>query len=173
MRYVIWGFTILFMSCATLGSRTRIYNEGKVQNIKTIGLITKHFNQPRNPYHKIIKESFTRALISELETKNLFKVVILDTMENEQLNINSYVTDAPIDALLLAEWKLAIPQSMVSDAKVKISLLDKETKELLLISKHGTKFGNSYWRVPALPKTLIDAVNGSVATLEKNIRLKE
>ena len=173
MKYAIVGLLAFFlMSCAALGSRTKVYNKTKIKNIRTIGLVTKRFDQPRNPYHKIIKESFTRTLIEGLEKEHLFKVIVLDTMENEKLNINSYVTDTPIDALLVAEWKLANPYNMVTDSKVKLSLIDKESKEVLLISSHGTKFGNSYWLTPSLPRTLLDATEGALKTMGKNIKTK-
>jgi hypothetical protein len=173
MKYGIIGLTILLMSCAALGSRTKVYNGTKVRGVKTIGLVTKRFDQPRNPYHKIIKESFTRALIKDLEKKNLFKVIVLDTMENETLDINSYMTEAPVDALLLAEWKLNRPNSLVTDANVQLSLLDRKTKEVLLISRHGTKFGNSYWLTPAVPATLLDAAEGAVKSMNKYIKSRQ
>lgn len=173
MKYGIIGLSILLMSCAALGSKTKIYDYRKIDNIRTVGLITKRFDQPRNPYHKIIKESFTRTLMEELEKKNLFKVVVLDTTENEKLNIKSYVTDATVDALLVANWKLINPYNMVTDSKVQLSLLDKETKEVLLVSSHGTKFGNSYWMTPSLPKTLLDATEGAINSMEKNIKSKK
>jgi len=174
MRYAIIGLlAISLVSCAALGSRTKVYNDTKIKNIKTIGLVTKRFDQPRNPYHKIIKESFTRTLIEGLEKEHLFKVIVLDTMENENLNINSYATDNPIDALLIAEWKLANPHNMVTDSKVKLSLLDKESKEILLISSHGTKFGNSYWLTPSLPRTLLDATEGALKTMGKNFKTRQ
>lgn len=158
------------MSCAAFGSRTTVYNEAEIRNIRTIGLITKRFDQPRNNYHKIIKESFTRTLLNGLERKNLFKIVLLDTMENEGFDINSYVIDAPIDAILVAEWKLAKPYNMVTDSKVQLSLFDKETKEILLTSSHSTKFGNSYWLTPYLPRTLLDATEAALNTMEKGIK---
>ncbi|MCR6639874.1 MAG: hypothetical protein NVV82_13065 [Sporocytophaga sp.] len=161
------------MSCAALGSRTKVYDSGKARDIKTVGLITKRFDQPRNPYHKIIKEAFTRTLIEELEKKGLFEVVILDTMENEKLIIKSYVTNEPVDALLVADWKLNNPNNMVTDSKVQLTLLDKETKEVLLISRHGTQFGNLYEMTPALPKTLLDATEGAINSMEKNIKSKK
>lgn len=173
MKYGIIGLSILLMSCAALGSKTNIYNDRKIDKIKTVGLITKRFDQPRNPYHKIIKESFTRTLTEELEKKNLFKVIVLDTMENEKLNIQTYVTDATVDALLIADWKLINPNNMVTDSKVQLSLVDKETKEVLLVSSHGTKFGNSYWMTPLLPKTLLDATEGAINSMEKNIKSKK
>jgi hypothetical protein len=173
MKYGIIGLTVFLTACAALGSKTKIYNDTKIKEIKTVGLITKRFEQPRNPYHKIIKESFTRTLIAELEKKNLFKIVLLDTMENEKLNIKSYVTDTSIDALLLAEWKLSSPYNMVTDSKVKLSLLDKATKEVLLISSHSTKFGNSYWLTPSLPRTLLDATEGALNAMKKNIKSKQ
>lgn len=174
MKYVIVVLlAFLLMSCAALGSRTKVYNETKIMSIKTIGLVTKRFDQPKNPYHKIIKESFTRTLIEGLEKKHLFKIIVLDTMENEKLNISSYLTDAPIDALLIAEWKLADPYNMVTDSKVKLSLLDKGSKEVILISSHGTKFGNSYWLTPSLPRTLLDATEGALKTMRKNIKTKQ
>jgi len=172
MKYGIVGLTIVLMSCAALGSRTRIYNRIKIDNIKTVGLITKRFDQQRNPYHKIIKESFTRTLIQELEKKNLFKIIVLDTMENEKLDIKSYVTEAAVDALLVADWKLGNPNRMVTDSKVRLSLMDKETKEVLLVSSHGTKLGNSYWLTPSLPRTLLDATEGAVKSMAKNIKSK-
>lgn len=173
MKYGIIGLTIFLMSCAALGSRTRIYNARKIDGIKTVGLITKRFDQPRNTYHKIIKESFTKTLIEGLEKKCLFKIVVLDTMENEKLDIKSYVTNEAVDALLVADWKLINPYSMVTDSKVQLSILDKETKEVLLFSSHGTKFGNSYWMTPLLPTTLLDATEGALNTMEKNIKSKK
>jgi hypothetical protein len=173
MKNVIVVVSIFLVSCAALGSKTRISNDVKVREIRTVGLITKRSDQPRNRYHQIIKESFTRTLIAELEKKNLFKVVVLDTMENEKLNVESYVTEAPVDALLLAEWKLTNPNNMVTDSKVQLTLLDKETKEILLTSSHGTKFGNSYWSTPTLPKTLLDATEGALNTMEKHIRSRQ
>jgi len=170
MKYGIIGFTIVLMSCAALGSKTKVYNDTKVKSIKTVGLITKRYDQPRNGFHKIVKESFTRTLIAELDRAGLFRVVVLDTMENERLNIKSYETDKPVDALLIAEWKLTQPYSIITDSKVSLSMVDKNTKELLLHSSHGTKFGNSYWMMPSLPGTLLDATKGAVKTMEKNIR---
>jgi hypothetical protein len=111
--------------------------------------------------------------MEKLEKKDLFKVVVLDTMENEKLNIKSYVTDAAVDALLVADWKLINPYNVVTDAKVQLTLLDKETKEVLLVSSHGTKFGNSYWMTPSLPKTLLDATEGALNTMEKNIKSRK
>ena len=172
MKYAIIGLTILFMSCSVLGSKIRVYNEAGIKNIKTVGVITKRFNQPRNPYHKIIKEAFTRTLLEELEKKKLFTIIILDTMENENLNIESFMADTRIDAVLLAEWRLGNPYNMVTDSKVKLSLLDKRTKEILLTSSHGTKLGNSYWLTPSLPRTLLDATEGAIKTMDKNIKAK-
>lgn len=161
------------MSCAALGSKTKIYNDRQIGDIKTVGLITKRFDQPKNPYHKIIKESFTKTLLEGLDKTGMFKIVVLDTMENENLNIKSYVTDATVDALLIADWKLISPKKMVTDSKVQLTLLDKETKEVLMVSSHGTKFGNSYWMTPSLPKTLLDAIEGAIYSMEKKIKLKK
>jgi len=173
MKYTLIGTLIMLMSCAPLGSKTKIYNDTRIKDIQTVGLITKSLDERRNPYHTIIKEAFTRTLIEGLEKKNLFRVIILDTMENEKLEIKTYTAVAAVDALLLAEWDLAHPNNMVSDAKVKLSLLDKETKEVFLISKHNTLFGNSYWMIPILPKTLIDATEGALRTFAKNINSRK
>ncbi len=173
MKYLITAISIFAMSCAALGSKTRIYNETRIRNIKSVGLVTKRNDQPRNRYHHLVKESFTKALIEGLEKKDLFTVVVLDTMENERLDIKSYVTDATVDALLVAEWKLANPASMVTDSSVKLSLMDKDTKELLAVSTHGTKFGNSYTWTPSLPRTLLDATEGALNSMEKNIKAGE
>ena len=170
MKYGLLCLTVFLVGCAALGSKTTIHNNARVKEIRTVGLITKRFNQPRNSYHELIKARFTRDLMERLNQKNLFNVVVLDTMENEGLDIKSYKTDAQIDAFLVAEWKLSHPQSVVSDAKVQLSLVDNETKELLIVSSHGTKFGNSYWWTPALPKTLLDATEGSLNALEKNLK---
>ena len=173
MKYLVIGLSICLMSCAALGSKTKIYNDRQIGDIKTVGLITKRFDQPRNSYHKIIKESFTKTLLAGLDKTWMFKIVVLDTMENENLNIKSYVTDATVDALLIADWKLINPNSMVTDSKVQLTLLDKETKEVLMVSSHGTKFGNSYWMTPLLPKTLLDATEGAINSMEKNIKSKK
>lgn len=172
MKYAFIGLAILFMSCAALGSKTKVYNENKIRDVKTVGLVTKRFDQPRNPHHKIIKESFTKAMIEGLEKKNLFKVVVLDTMENEKMNIKTYETNSLIDAVLFAEWKLASPYSRATDCKVQLSLVDKKTKEVLLFSRHGTKLGNSYWLVPPLPGPLLDATEGALNALEKSMKSK-
>lgn len=173
MKYLVIGLSIWLMSCAALGSKTKIYNDRQIGDIKTVGLITKRFDQPKNPYHKIIKESFTKTLLEGLDKTGMFKIVVLDTMENENLNIKSYVTDATVDALLIADWKLISPKKMVTDSKVQLTLLDKETKEVLMVSSHGTKFGNSYWMTPSLPKTLLDAIEGAIYSMEKKIKLKK
>lgn len=173
MKYIVTGLSICLMSCAALGSRTKIYNERQIGNIQTVGLITKRFDQPRNPYHKIIKESFTKTLLERLDNTRMFTIVVLDTMENENLNVKSYVTNATVDALLIAEWKLINPHNMVTDSRVQLTLLDKETKEVLMVSSHGTKLGNSYWMTPSLPKTLLDATEGAVNSMEKNIKSKK
>lgn len=172
MKYGIIGLIALLLSCATLGSKTRIFDDVRVKKINTIGLITKRFDQPRNIHHKIIKESFTRTLIEGLENRNLFTIILLDTLENENLNVESYSTTVPMDALLVAEWRLAKPNKMVTDAKVQLSLLDKDTKEVLLTSSHSTKFGNTYWSAPYLPRTLLDATDAALNTMEKKIRLR-
>lgn len=168
--YGLFGLVLFLAGCAALGSKTKVYNTTLVQEIKTVGLITKRYEQPRNHYHEIIKASFTRDLMERLNQKNLFNVVVLDTMENEGLDVKSYRTDAQVDALLVAEWKLSNPQSMVTDAKVQLSLVNRETKEPLIVSSHGTKFGNSYWWTPALPKTLFDATEGALNALEKKFK---
>lgn len=173
MKYIVIGLSICLMSCAALGSKTKIYNDKQIADIKTVGLITKRFDQPRNPYHKIIKESFTKALLDGLDKTGMFKIVVLDTMENENLNVKSYVTDATVDALLIADWKLINPYNMVTDSRVQLTLLDKEAKEVLMVSSHGTKFGNSYWMTPSLPKTLLDATEGAINSMEKKIKLKK
>jgi len=173
MKYIIIGLSVCLMSCAALGSKTRVYNDKKIGDIKTVGLITKRFDQPRNPYHKIIKESFTQTLLERLDKTGMFKIIVLDTMENENLNIKSYMTDARVDALLIADWKLINPNNMFTDSKVQLTLLDKETKEVVMISSHGTKFGNTYWMNPSLPKTLLDATEGAINSMEKNIKSKK
>jgi hypothetical protein len=86
------------------------------------------------------------------------------------LNIQTYTTPAPVDALLVAEWRLMYPFSMITDARVELSLVDKTTKEVLLVSRHGTKFGNSYMMTPALPATVLDATEGAVNTMAKKVK---
>jgi hypothetical protein len=61
---------------------------------------------------------------------------------------------------------------MVTDSQVQLSLIDNQTREVLLISSHGTKFGNSYMWTPSLPRTLLDATEGALNTMEKNIKSK-
>jgi hypothetical protein len=173
MKYGIIGLTIFLTSCAALGSRTKVYDEAKARSIKTVGLITKQYKQPRSPYHKIIKEAFTRALIAKLERENLFNVVILDTLENEGLNIQTYATQAPVDVLLVAEWRLINPFFMDTDSRVELSLVDKVTREVVLVSRHGTKLGNTYRQTPFLPATLLDATEGAVNSMAKKLKGKQ
>lgn len=173
MKFVLMALSICLMSCAAIGSRTKIYNPQQISNIKTVGLITKRFEQQRNPYHKIIKEAFTRTLLEELGKTMMFKIVVLDTMENEKLNVENYETDAEVDALLLAEWKLIDPNNMITDSKVQLTLLNKKTKEILMVSSHGTKFGNSYWMTPLLPKTLLDATEGAIKSMNKKSKARK
>lgn len=162
--------SVIISSCATLGSKTHIYNLSELDKIKTVGLITRRSDQPRNIYHKMIKEAFTSNLIQKLTESYLFNIVILDTMENETLNINTLQTSENVDAYLLVDWKLRFPENYTSDAKVELSLLTKDSKELILMSSHNTSFGNSYWRTPILPKTLLDATDDAITTMTKHIK---
>jgi hypothetical protein len=171
MKNLIIVLSVFLMSCATLGSMSKIYNDAKVHSVKTVGLITKRFDQPRNPFHRKVKETFTRTLITELEKRDLFKIVLLDTMENENFSADTYVTDASVDALLIAEWKLNTPHYVASNASVKLSLLDKETKEVLITARHGTLLGTSYWRTPTASITIFDATVGAMNAMEKRIKL--
>jgi hypothetical protein len=170
MKYFLIAIAVVLGSCAALGSRSKVYDRTKAGSVRTVGVLTKRVDQPRSHYHKIVKESFTRALIDGLEKGGLFEVTVLDTMENEKLDVKSYVTDVPLDALLIAEWKLDRPASMVTDARVQLSLIDNRTGQVLLTCSHGTKFGNSYWSTPHLPKTLLDAIEGALRRMEKTMK---
>jgi len=170
MKYLLGVMVIILGSCAALGSKSKVYDKGRAGNIKTVGLLTKRSDQLRSHYHKIVKEAFTRTLMDGLEERNLFDVTVLDTMENEKLDVKTYATDAQVDALLVAEWKLAYPHQMVTDASVQLSIIDLKTREVLLTSRHGTKFGNSYGLTPHLPKTLLDATDGALKAMEKTLK---
>jgi hypothetical protein len=58
---------------------------------------------------------------------------------------------------------------MVTDSNVKLSLIDRKTNDLLMVSSHGTKFENSYWMTPVLPRTLLDATDGALNAMEKKL----
>ncbi len=167
---LIFAISVIISSCVAFGSKTYVYNSYKLDKIKSIGLITKRADQPRNLYHNLIKAAFTNNLIQKLSEANLFRVVILDTMENETFNIDSFHTNENVDALLLAEWKLRYPEQNISDSKVELYLIDKDSKEVILKSSHNSNFGNSYWRTPLLPRTLLDATDDAIATLANHIR---
>jgi hypothetical protein len=171
-NFLIFIVLGLLVSCATLGSKTTIYDHSRLNDIKTIGIITKRFSQPKNSYHQLVKESFTKALLEGIREREMFKIIILDTTENENLNLLEFSIPENVDAILLAEWKLANPGSMVSNARVNLSIIDKQNKKVILTSSHGTNLGNSYWWTPALPKTLLDAVEGALNTMNKKLTVQ-
>jgi|GEM_PF-2507002 len=162
MKYGIIAL-IFLTSCAALGSRTKISDKARICTIKTVGLVTSA------KVNSTPDERFIDNFVGELKKRDLFDVVLLGTRDNRKLSTLMYETDAPVDALMVIERKITSHKSSL-DVTLRVRLIDLETKETLLLSKHGTFLGNSYWASPSLNTTERDAIAGALNTFEKHIK---
>jgi hypothetical protein len=157
----------LLYGCAFLGSKAHVYNCGsliKIQNAAIITIADEQGIPAEND--SLLDLTFKNEIKEKLTQKQLFYFEFYN--EIDSLNAEKV---KKYDALIIFKRKLIWPIGPYSDSKVEISIYDTKSNTLIMYVSHNTDLGNSYWKNPKLPGTLIDATNGAINKL--NVKLNK
>ena len=173
--------SILFVSCATLGTKT-LYKSNTNSGIKKIGFTRLDGDSIISKIFPQTDSIFTRTFVAIFKSYNINDVTSLDNefsiYNPDTIAIAKICNDNNFDALIVSRLKfIHVTYSMNFiqiaknwDTEVEMKLFDK-SGNLMLTVLHNTTKGNSYFMPPTADRTIHDGTEGAIKRIAKEFRL--
>ena len=173
--------SILFVSCATLGTKTLYKSETNIM-IKKIGFTRLDGDTIVSKIFPQTDSIFKRTFVETFKSYNLNDITSLDnefSIDNPDITaITKICKDNNFDGLIVSHLKFIhvtytmnfIPIAKNWDTEVEMKLFDQSGK-LMLTVLHNTTKGNSYFMPPTADRTIHDGTEGAIKRIAKEFGL--
>ena len=167
----------VLVSCAALGSSSKIHDANRLHHIATISVASVEISEAGIRLYKKAGESANKFIRSYIERNTSLKIVSNKTSSptvvthglSETKDSVLHGNDTLCDAVLYSSLRLMPKQSFGMtwfDAELKVRLEDARNGKQILESCHNTTMGNSYMSTPQPDQVISDAVKGALKPLK-------
>lgn len=176
-------FTILFSSCAAIGTKT-LYRTNETFNIEKIGFNNLYGDNLVNEIFPQTEDIFASSVLLTLREYGFIdpqKTEIDISFDHpDQDQIEELCNKHNLDGLLISKLEFihvtysfySAPVAQNYDTEVQMKLFDKNGK-LLITTRHNTLKGNSYMMPPSADRTIRDGAKGALKRITKEMGLEK
>jgi hypothetical protein len=169
--------SLLFMSCAAIGTKFSLYDKEAPQKIRRVVLFSKTISSWDQVTYSYGGDLMMQTLLSKLIESGYFNIIppdtvtqymhLIDKSDTTYSGLLKVADTLSADAIIIAHYDIKFNRSSrflpdERNAEVSLLMVDAKSGALILETKHDTFKGNSYFNPPSLEKSTVDACEGAL-----------
>lgn len=162
---------------ASFGSRYKVFDSTALKRVSRVYLFPV-FSRIDTSHPSMIDDSATVMLWREIDSRDLFKLVPIDSLYPASKEVGSWDSTSALkiaqmvsaDAFIYPHMEYSKAAFGEKVADLSLPLVDPQTDKVIVYAHHNTYLGNSYFLPPGFETVRGDVIKGAVDALAKAIK---